>query len=96
MLFDETTSTMFCGDLMTRLGDDVPLSSGDPIEAAAEAEDLFHATCLTPTTGATIRNLAALNPTTLAIMHGSSFSGDGAAALDGLADAYDARLAAAM
>jgi len=42
---------------------------------------LFLATCLTPGTGPRIRELAALEPTTLAIMHGSSYTGDGAAAL---------------
>lgn len=96
LLFDETTSTLFCGDLMTRMGDGAAVSDADPVEAAGEAEDVFRSTCLTPATGATIRELAALNPTTLAIMHGSSFSGDGAAALNALADGYDERLAAAM
>ena len=43
----------------------------------------------------TIRRLAELAPTTLAIMHGSCFSGDGAAALNALADDYDRRLTAA-
>lgn len=32
-----------------------------------------------------LNNLGALNPQTLAIMHGSSFTGDGAGALKGLA-----------
>jgi hypothetical protein len=35
--------------------------------------------------------LADLNPRTLALMHGSSFSGDGAKALHDLAAAYDER-----
>src|SRR5918995_5960954 len=43
----------------------------------------------------TIRKLAELQPSTLAIMHGSSFSGDGAGSLNALADAYAKRLAAA-
>ena len=34
---------------------------------------------------------ADLKPTTLALMHGPSFSGDGAAALRALADDYDRR-----
>ena len=51
---------------------------------------MFGATCLTPSTGPTIRRLADLAPTTLAVMHGSSFSGDGAAALHLLADDYEA------
>ena len=56
------------------------------------AEDMFAATCLTPQTGVTIRRLAELAPTTLAVMHGPSYAGDGAIQLRGLADAYDERL----
>jgi len=39
--------------------------------------------------------LAKLAPRTLALMHGPSFSGDGAAALRALADDYDRRMQAA-
>ena len=60
------------------------------------AEDIFGATCLTPGTGPAIRALADLAPSTLAIMHGSSYSGDGAAALHALAADYDARVEAAL
>ena len=56
---------------------------------------MFGATCLTPNTGPTIRGLADLEPSLLAVMHGSSFAGDAAAALRALADYYDAWLAAA-
>ena len=38
----------------------------------------------TPYTDATLQRLAALEPRTLAIMHGSSFEGDGRAAILGL------------
>jgi hypothetical protein len=44
--------------------------------------------------GATIRGLSALAPRTLALMHGPSFTGDGAAALRALADEYDRRVSA--
>jgi hypothetical protein len=56
------------------------------------AEDLFAATCLTPQTGATMRRLAELAPTTLALMHGPSNASDGATQLRALADTYDERL----
>jgi hypothetical protein len=46
--------------------------------------------------GATIRRLAGLAPRTLALMHGPSFRGDGAAALTALADNYDQRVHAAL
>jgi hypothetical protein len=42
--------------------------------------------------GATIRRLAELSPRRLALMHGPSFAGDGAAALRALADSYDRRI----
>ena len=44
--------------------------------------------------GSTIRDLASLNPRTLALMHGPSFSGEGGAALRALADDYDRRTCA--
>jgi hypothetical protein len=49
-------------------------------------------TALTPDTGATIRRLAALAPRTLAVMHGSSYSGETAPLLEALASFYDDRL----
>jgi hypothetical protein len=39
---------------------------------------------------ATLRRLADLQPSTLAIMHGGSYRGDGGTALRALADAYEA------
>jgi flavorubredoxin len=96
VLYEETTGTLFCGDLFTQLADPPAVTGDDIVEPAGIAEDVFGATCLTPRTGATIRELAALAPTTLAVMHGSCFTGDAAAALLALADDYDARLHAAM
>jgi flavorubredoxin len=95
VLFEETTGTLLCGDLFSHLGDGPPLSEEDLVAPADAAEDVFHATCLTPQTGPTIRRLAELSPRTLAVMHGSSFAGDCESALRRLADAYDTRLAAA-
>ena len=93
VLFDETTEVLFCGDLFTQLGDGPALAEHDLLDAAREAEDVFGATCLTPNTAPTIHSLAELEPTTLAMMHGSSFAGDGAAALSALGDLYADRLA---
>ena len=89
LLFEETTRTLFCGDLFTHTGNGPALTSTDIVGPAKQAEEMFHATCLTPATGATIRNLAALDPKTLALMHGSSFNGDAPEALRQLADLYD-------
>ena len=54
-----------------------------------EAEKTFGYTALTPATGATVRRLAELKPRTLAVMHGSSYSGEAATALESLASFYD-------
>lgn len=93
LLYEETTETLLCGDLFTQLGNGPAVTSDEIIDAAAHAEDVFGASCLTPNTGPTIRRLADLAPRTLAVMHGSCFSGDGSAALLALADEYDRRLA---
>ncbi len=97
MLYDETTGTLLCGDLFTRTGDGAALvHDADLIGPALAADDLFGATCLTPSTAPTLRALAELEPRTLALMHGPAYAGDGAAALRALADAYEARFAAAV
>jgi flavorubredoxin len=95
VLFEETTKTLLCGDLFTHLGDGPAVTTDDIVGPAAQAEDVFGASCLTPTTGSTIRGLADLAPSTLAVMHGSCFAGDCAGSLRGLADEYDRRLAVA-
>jgi flavorubredoxin len=92
VLYEETTKTLLCGDLLTQLGNGPAITTEDVVEAAAQAEDVFGASCITPNTAPTIRRLAELAPTTLAVMHGSCFSGDGSGALMALADDYDRRL----
>ena len=89
VLFEETTATLFCGDLFTHAGDGPALTEGDIVGPALAAEALFHATALSPVTGTTIRRLAALEPRTLALMHGSSTRTRCGESLLGLADAYD-------
>jgi flavorubredoxin len=93
VLFEESTRTLMCGDLFTQLGDGPALTEGDVVGPAIVAEDLFQYSSLAPGMGRTIRGLSALAPRTLALMHGPSFSGDGAAALSALADDYDRRVA---
>lgn len=86
--FDETSSTLLAGDLLTHTGQCPALTESDCIAPALEAEAAFRATALTPNLGPTLEQLAQLRPTTLALMHGASFAGDGAAQLRGLADGY--------
>jgi flavorubredoxin len=96
LLFEETTRTLFCGDLFTHTGDPPALTAADIVGPAKAAEELFHASCLTPATGATIRRLADRSPRTLALMHGASFNGDTRQALMALADLYDGWLREAV
>jgi flavorubredoxin len=88
--FDETTSTLLAGDLFTHTGRCPALTESDCVAPALEAEAIFGATGLTTNLQPTLERLAALNPTTLALMHGSSYTGDGTAQLRGLADGYAA------
>lgn len=95
VLFEETTGTLLCGDLFTQVGAGPAFTTDDVVEAAVAAEGIFHATCLAPSTPQTLRALGDLNPTTLAIMHGRSFQGDGRQALHDLAGRYEQMIATA-
>ncbi|MGZ4688432.1 MAG: oxygen-binding di-iron domain-containing protein [Acidimicrobiia bacterium] len=96
LLYEETTGTLFAGDLFTALGDVPALSDRDIVEPAIAGEEMFHATALTPLTGPTIRRLAELDAATLALMHGPAFTGDSVEALQGLASHYESTLAASL
>ena len=96
LLYEDTTNTLFCGDLFSHAGNGAPVTEEDIVEAAMAAEDLFGATSLGPVTAPTLRGLAKLSPRLLALMHGSSFRGDGAKVLQQLADRYEQRLRAAL
>jgi len=83
--FDETTSTLLCGDLFTQPGNgELPVTDGDilePSEAFRDKMDYFSHSKNAP---ALIETLAATGPATLACMHGSAWQGDGAALLRAL------------
>jgi flavorubredoxin len=85
-LFETTSSTLFCGDLFTQAGSDTaPLTTSDilaPSEAMRGGLDYFSHGRDTP---ALLEKLAQLRPTTLACMHGSAWTGDGATLLRSLA-----------
>jgi flavorubredoxin len=89
VLYEETTGTLLCGDLFTHLGNGPALTTDDIVEPAMQAEAMFRSTSLAPDTADVMRRLGDLAPNTLALMHGSSFSGDGAKALNNLAAAYE-------
>jgi flavorubredoxin len=87
LLFDETTATLFCSDLLHQNGDTVALTESDVVGAnratlvAYQAGPLANYLPYTPSTGRILDALAALEPKTLATMHGATYRGDGAAAL---------------
>lgn len=86
LMLESTTRTFLCGDLFTQGGaGEIPLTEADilgPSEAFRKPLDYFaHA----PQTSVTLERLAKLEPTTLACMHGSAWTGDGAMLLRALA-----------
>jgi flavorubredoxin len=91
-MFDETTSTLLCGDLFTQPGTTSPaVTEGDilgPSEAFRQALDYYaHAR----DSAALFAKLAATRPQVLACMHGSAWRGDGAALISALAESVVAR-----
>jgi len=86
-LFDETTRTLLCSDIMHQNGDLPALTHRDVIGAARVAIAAYEGTPLrnyvpyTAQTDRYLRQLATLEPTALATMHGSVYAGDGSAAL---------------
>ena len=91
LFFDEIGHTLLCSDLFFQPGDPEPVTESEIVRAAREsiqaglagpmAKDMPY----TPYTDSTLHRLAALEPRTLAVMHGSSFRGDGREALFDLA-----------
>jgi flavorubredoxin len=92
LIYEETTNTLFAGDLFTIGGKYPELIESDLMERATAFETSFPGTALTPATQPTIERLAELQPATLALMHNSAWKGDGASALRNLAAWYGERL----
>lgn len=90
----ETQKTLFCSDLFHQTEDVEALTTADVVGRSYQAMREYQTGILseyvpyTPLTSENLRKLAALKPRTLAIMHGSSFSGDGARALQDLDAAF--------
>ena len=78
LMMDMTTRTFFCGDLFTQGGDGATaLTESDilgPSEAFRAPMDYY---AHTPKTTAILERIAIEQPTTLAVMHGSAWRGDG-------------------
>jgi flavorubredoxin len=91
LYFEENEKTLLCSDLFFHPGDPEPLTESDVVGRAKAAiieglsTPLANDMPYTPYTDSTLRRLAALEPRTLAVMHGSSFRGDGRTAILDLA-----------
>ena len=101
LFFEESDRTLLCSDLFFHPGDPEPLTETDVV-GRAEASiiegmkgPLAHDMPYTPYTDSTLRRLADLEPRTLALMHGTSFRGDGRTAILDLADVIKEKLSIA-
>jgi len=80
LFFEEVSGTLLCGDLFTQTGTKA-MTNEDIIAPAVDLEEKFGLSANTPLTGPTIANLALLNPSVLALMHGPAYYGDCSKAL---------------
>jgi flavorubredoxin len=87
LLFEETSGTLFCSDILTHNGEVEPVTESDVVGRAkdsllrAEAGPFADAYPYTQQTDGIMNRLADLRPNVLALMHGSSFVGNGEKAL---------------
>jgi len=90
-LFEESTATLFCGDLFTQPGaDHPPLTRGDILEPSEAFRGKMDYYSHTKNARTLLDRLASTQPRTLACMHGSAWEGDGAGLLRALAARLDA------
>ena len=91
VLFEENERTLFCSDLFHQWGRRKPTTDDDILERCrealleAEAGPFANYIPYTHHTGRVLESLAEREPKTLAVMHGSTYYGDGAQALRNLA-----------
>lgn len=91
MLFEESGQTLFCSDLFLQNGNVEPSTEGDVLGRAKqsllsfEESPLANSIPYTSKTEGLLHRLADLEPQCLAVMHGSSFIGNGGEALRNLA-----------
>ena len=94
LMFEETQRTLLCSDLLHQNGNVEPVTQSDVVGRSREvlveyqqgplANYLPYCTLTDPT----LQRLAALQPKTLATMHGSVYVGDGGKALQDLATVF--------
>ena len=98
LFFEESDKTLLCSDLFFHPGDPEPFTESDVVGRASTsitegmAGPLAHDMPYTPYTDANFHRLADLEPQTLALMHGSTFRGDGRTAILDLAGVIKEKL----
>ncbi len=90
VLYEETTGTLLSGDLFTHGGNGPAVITDDIVGPAMALEEAMRPSTLAPHTGAILRRLGDLEPTTVAVMHGSSFAGNTRQAFYDLAAEFEA------
>ena len=91
LMTETTTKTFLCGDLFTHAGADLPpLTETDILGPSEGMRAGMNYYSQAGDAAVTLRRLAAFKPTTLALMHGSSWKGDGEKLLNALAGALEA------
>ncbi|UVT20853.1 MAG: MBL fold metallo-hydrolase [Nitrospira sp.] len=94
LLFEETQRTLLCSDLFHQNGDVEPITESDVIERCRttlveyQKGPLANYVPYCTLTDTTLKRLAALQPKTLATMHGSVYVGNGSQALLDLAGVW--------
>jgi len=84
---ETTTQTLLCGDLFTHPGADLPpVTESDILGPSEQMRSAMNYFSQTQDASGMLRRLAQSKPRTLALMHGSSWKGDGAKLLSALAD----------
>lgn len=101
LFFEETERTLLCSDLFFHPGGPEPVTTSDIVGRARDAIErslggpFANSMPYTPYTGRTLERLAALEPATLALMHGSSFRGECRKAIRDFAGVIESSLGSA-
>ena len=86
ILLDLSTKTLFCGDLFTQPGSDMPpVTESEVLTASEQMRGMMDYYAHATSTSAILTRLADLHPSMLACQHGSAYRGDGAGLLRELA-----------
>ena len=84
---ETSTKTFLCGDLFTHAGADLPpVTEGDILGPSEGVRAAMNYYSQAGDASVMLRKLSTFKPRTLALMHGSSWHGDGEKLINALAD----------